>query len=78
MGCVLVFQMACTPPESSEKEQKKGVVTLDLRNAQVQKLYNFRDQRNVDSLKYYLTSKNATLRYLAAFCFSSIRETNVI
>ncbi len=78
MGCMLLFQTACTPPDSAEKEQKKGVVRLDLRNAQVQKLYNLSDQRNVDSLKYYLNDKNATLRYLAALSFSSIRDTNVI
>jgi cyclophilin family peptidyl-prolyl cis-trans isomerase/HEAT repeat protein len=75
--CILLLQTACTPPES-ESEQKKGVVNLDLRNAQVQKLYNLRDQRNADSLKYYLGNKNATLRYLAALSFASLRDTNAI
>lgn len=78
LWCLLLFQFACTPPESAETEEKKGVVNLDLRNAQVQKLYNLRDQRKVDSLRQYLSDKNATLRYLAALSFASIRDSNAI
>lgn len=71
------FQTACTPPEEGG-EQKKGVVKLDLRNEQVQKLYNLRDQHKTDSLKGYLASPNATLRYLAALSFASIRDSNAV
>ena len=74
----LLFQTACTPPDSEATEQKAGVVKLDLRNEQVQKLYNLRDQHKTDSLKMYLGSQNATLRYLAALSFASIRDSNVV
>ncbi len=76
--CCLLLQTACTPPESSDKEQKKGVVNLDLRNKQVQKLYNLRDEHKTDSLKLFLTDKDATLRYLAALSFASVRDSNAI
>ena len=78
MLCFLLLQTACTPPELSDKEQKKGVVNLDLRNKQVQKLYNLRDEHKADSLKLYLGDKDATLRYLAALSFASLRDSNAI
>jgi len=76
--CSLLFQTACRPPESSQTAQKKGVVNLDLRNEQVQKLYNLRDQHQTDSLKGYFSHPNATLRYLAALSFASLRDSNAI
>jgi cyclophilin family peptidyl-prolyl cis-trans isomerase/HEAT repeat protein len=76
--CCLLLQVACTPPESSDKEQQKGVVNLDLRNARVQKLYNLRDAHKTDSLKIFLNDNDATLRYLAALSFASLRDSNAI
>jgi cyclophilin family peptidyl-prolyl cis-trans isomerase/HEAT repeat protein len=75
--CLLALA-ACTPPELSEKEQSKGSVNLDLRSAAVQKLYNFRDRHETDSLLRYLKAPEATLRYLAALSFASLRDSNVV
>ena len=66
------------PPEGGATNSKPGVVNLDLRNAGVQHLYKLRDERKVDSLLPYLDHKDATLRYLAALSFASMRDTNVI
>ena len=73
-----LFILACTPPELAEQKKKITGVNLDLRNPQVQKLYQLRDERKSDSLRYYLTSKDATLRYLAALSFASMPDTAVI
>jgi len=67
----------CTPPPPPGAS-KSGQINLDLRDAAVQKLYNFRDERKVDSLRRYLGDKEATLRYLAALSFASFRDSNSI
>lgn len=72
-GCLL----QCTPPPPPGAS-KSAQVNLDLRDLQVQKLYNFRDARKVDSLSRYLGHKEATLRYLAALSFASFRDSNAI
>ncbi|MBK7940164.1 MAG: peptidylprolyl isomerase [Lewinellaceae bacterium] len=74
----LLFIAACTPPELAEQKTKSAGVNLDLRNPQVQKVYRFRDERKVDSLRYYLGNPDATLRYLAALSFASIPDTAAI
>lgn len=71
------FLCQCTPPPPPGPS-KAGQVNLDLRNPLVQKLYIFRDERKVDSLKHYLEHKEATLRYLAALSFASFRDSNAI
>lgn len=76
MGTLLLQH--CTPPEADDKAPKQGVVNIDLRNKKVQQLFNFRDERKVDSLIAYLSNKNATLRYIATLSFASIRDTNAI
>jgi cyclophilin family peptidyl-prolyl cis-trans isomerase/HEAT repeat protein len=70
--------MQCTPPEMSDKAQKTGSVNLDLRNKQVQQVFRLRDERKIDSLRGYLSNPNATLRYLAALSFASIRDSNSV
>lgn len=67
----------CTPPPPPGAS-KTGQVNLDLRDPMVQKLYNFRDERKVDSLRRYLHDKDATVRYLAALSFASFRDTSVV
>jgi len=74
----LITHWHCTPPELSQKELQKGAVNIDLRNRSVQQLYNLRDQRKTDSLLIFLKSPEATLRYLAALSFASVRDTNAI
>lgn len=71
----LLFQ--CTPPPPPGVP-KSAIVNLDLRNPLVQKLYNLRDERKVDSLRIYLNDKEATLRYLAALSFASFRDSTAI
>ncbi len=72
---VLLLPFACTPPEADQQAVKKGTVDLDLRNSLVQHLFDLRDRRQVDSLRQYLTSQNATLRYIAALSFASGRDS---
>jgi cyclophilin family peptidyl-prolyl cis-trans isomerase/HEAT repeat protein len=71
------YLLQCTPPPPPGAS-KTGRVNLDLRDPLVQKLYNFRDERKVDSLRRYLGDKDATLRYLAALSFASFRDTTAI
>lgn len=74
-----LLPMACQPPEFNQKKEiEAGQVNLDLRNKQVQKLYDLRDRQKTDSLILYLNSGNVTLRYLAALAFASVRDTNAI
>ncbi len=74
----LCFFTQCTPPDEAQPSGPSGSVNLDLRNKQVQLLYTFRDKRQVDSLRHYLTSPNVTLRYLAALSFASVRDSTII
>ncbi len=71
------YLLHCTPPPPPGAP-KTGQVNLDLNDPLVQKLYNLRDERKVDSLLHYLSDKAATLRYLAALSFASSRDSNVI
>jgi cyclophilin family peptidyl-prolyl cis-trans isomerase/HEAT repeat protein len=73
LSCPIVCAR-CTPPGYGD--DNKGVINLNLRDKQVQRLYTFRDEHQTDSLKAYLTSKNATLRYLAALSFASLRDSS--
>lgn len=75
---VLLAAFACTPPELSQKEIQKGEVNIDLRNKAVQQVYRLRDQHKTDSLVLQLQSPEATLRYLAALSFASVRDTQAI
>nr|MBP6825542.1 HEAT repeat domain-containing protein [Saprospiraceae bacterium] len=68
--------IGCMPPDAEPK--KKAGINLDLQNAQVQKLYNLRDARKADSLITYLSSEDATLRYIAALAFASMPDSNAI
>ncbi len=72
---VLVLPFACMPPEAGDQTTKKGIGDLDMRDPQVQHLFDLRDRRQVDSLRQYLTSPNATLRYIAALSFASGRDS---
>lgn len=71
------YLLQCTPPPPPGPS-KAGKVDIDLRTPQVQKLYNLRDERKLDSLRRYLGDTDATMRYLAALSFASIRDTNSI
>jgi len=72
---VLSAFFSCRPPEGAENAKNAGVVNLDLRDVQIKKIYNLRDERKVDSLLRYLKAPDATSRYLASLSFASIRDT---
>lgn len=72
------WQIACTPPDPDKDKPKPGKVNLDLNNKLVQRLHEFRDKHQTDSLLRYLGHKDATLRYLAALAFASTRDSVAI
>jgi cyclophilin family peptidyl-prolyl cis-trans isomerase/HEAT repeat protein len=67
--------IACVPPDEAAQRRAAATVSIDLRNARIQALYNFRDERRTDSLLTYLKSNNTTWRYLATLSFASIRDS---
>lgn len=73
---VLTGLASCVPPE--KKVPANQLIDLDLSKKEVQHLYNLRDQGQTDSLVVYLSSPSATLRYLAALSFASVRDSNAI
>ncbi len=74
--CSLSLLISCVPPE--QKRQAKQAIKLDLSDAGVQHIYNLRDQGRTDSLLRYLNNEDATLRYLAALSFASVRDSNAV
>ena len=72
------WQIACTPPDPDKDKPKPGKVNLDLNNKIVQRLYDFRDKHQTDSLLRYLGHKDPTLRYLAALSFASTLDSVAI
>ncbi|MBN8684355.1 MAG: peptidylprolyl isomerase [Chitinophagales bacterium] len=69
---------ACQPPESAQSETSKQAVSLNYNDKRIQRLYDFRDRRALDSLHAYLKNPDATLRYLAALSFASARDSNSV
>lgn len=73
----ICFLLQCTPPDAVPVQSVEKI-NLNLADPQVQKLYNFRDERKTDSLLHYLKSSDPTLRYIAALSFASSRDTIAI
>ncbi|TAK30849.1 MAG: hypothetical protein EPO28_18525 [Saprospiraceae bacterium] len=65
------FFTRCVPPV----DEAITDVHVDFTNPAIQKLYNFQDNRQTDSLLRYFFQKDPTYRYLAALAFASIRDT---
>ncbi len=83
--CLLFFALslllsACVPENYTFEKEKKGggAVSIDLRNKLVQRLYDFRDARQADSLLRYLNNPDPTLRYISALSFASWRDSAAI
>ncbi len=72
--CSLLW--ACVPPE--KKRPANQIINLDLSNPELQHVYDLRDQGRTDSLLRYLSHSSATLRYLAALSFASVRDSNAV
>lgn len=80
-ACILLiglFFSQCVPPSAEQQNTKQGSVNIDLRNKQIQHVYDLRDARKIDSLMRYLEHPNNTLRYLATLSFASIKDTNAL
>ena len=73
---ILSFLAACVPPE--KKRPANQIINLDLSDTRVQHVYDLRDQGRTDSLLGYLNHTSATLRYLAALSFASVRDSNAV
>ena len=64
----------CVPPS----EEKAMGVHLDYTNPNYQAVYDLKDRGQTDSLLRYFKSKDATLRYMAAIAFASIKDITAI
>lgn len=64
----------CVPPS----EEKAMGVHLDYTNPNYQAVYDLKDRGQTDSLLRYFKSKDATLRYMAAIAFASIKDSTAI
>lgn len=66
---------SCVPPGYGDKDRDADAVSIDLRDKAVRKIFDWADQRNTDSLLRTLRAPDATLRYVAALSFASVRDT---
>ena len=73
--CLTSAYFSCIPPESG-LQGNQNTIQLNMADKEVQKLYDLRDHRQVDSLLVYLKSEDASSRYLAALAFASMQDTN--
>ena len=75
-ACVLLIlqAFACVPPSS----QVSTVVQVDFSNKEQQKVYDFQDQGQVDSLLPYFRHPDPTFRYLAVSAFASLQDSTAI
>ncbi|MCU0347089.1 MAG: peptidylprolyl isomerase [Saprospiraceae bacterium] len=71
---VAALFMQCVPPS----EEKAMGVHLDFTNPTYQAVYDLKDRSQTDSLLRYFKSKDATLRYMAAISFASIKDSTAI
>jgi len=77
--CLAFGLGACQPPELNKpKVAEFGKVQVDLKNAQVQQVFNWHIKGKTDSLRLFLSNSTVTLRYLAALSFASIHDTLAI
>ncbi len=60
------------------KEEKLTEVKIDLKNPILQKIYNFQDQRNTDSLLVFFDHKDPSYRYASAMAFGSVQDEKAI
>ena len=74
---LLTLPWACMPPEAGARRDRE-TIQVDLSDPQVQRLFQFRDERRADSLKVYLNHPDATLRYLSALAFASFGDSTAV
>lgn len=71
-----LVMLTCTPPD--DKRPASQTINLDLSNPAIQHLYDLRDQGRSDSLLHYLSHSEATMRYLSALAFASVRDSSAV
>ena len=67
---VVLFVVGCVPPTN----QASKTVNIDLGNEDIQRIIDYRNTENIDSLIAYFDNNDATLRYLAVESFASIKS----
>lgn len=72
------FLVACVPPDPNRKAGASDEVLIDLTDKNIQKIYDFRDRHQQDSLLHYLQSPDATTRYVAALSFCTFGDSSVV
>lgn len=70
---LILTQWACIPPS----DEVKTDITLDPNDATFQKIKNFQDKQQTDSLFAFFGHEDPSYRYLAAVAFASIRDSSV-
>ncbi len=71
---VLCYNYSCVPPEDEILTE----INLDLNDKQLQKIYTFQDQAQVDSLLALFEHPDPTYRYSAAMAMASIRDAKTM
>ncbi|MFN7117158.1 MAG: peptidylprolyl isomerase [Saprospiraceae bacterium] len=65
-----LWQTSCVPPT----EEKMTDVKVDMKDPLFQKIHDFQDKAQMDSLYAFFRNPDPTYRYLAAAAFGSIRQ----
>ncbi len=71
---VSIWGSSCIPPDHNQKVDIK----IDLKDETVQKIYNFQNLRQTDSLISYFDNPNASYRYISAMAFASNQDEKSI
>lgn len=69
--CFALWQTGCIPPSN----EKLTDVKVDWKDPLFQKIHDFQDKSQLDSLYLYFRHPDPTYRYLAAGAFASIRDS---
>ncbi len=70
---ILIFHQ-CIPPT----EEVLTDIDLNFKNKTLQKIYDFQDRQNLDSLYHYFRHKDPTYRYAATMAFASIKKPEAL
>ncbi|RMD98720.1 MAG: HEAT repeat domain-containing protein, partial [Bacteroidetes bacterium] len=71
---LILLPFACVPPSNEVPVD----VRIDFSKKQQQKVYDYQDQGQTDSLIAYFHNQDPTLRYLAVSAFASIKDSTAV
>ncbi len=74
LGITLFILQACIPYQEEEFSE----IQIDLSEPEFQRIFNFQDRRQTDSLIGYFRHPNPNYRYSAALAMGSIEDTSAI